>query len=172
MRKRKLVLGIFIAICLTVLGLIGILSLKNKSSPEIDKYATKIENQTEPVDESEDIGSDDSEQSAIVVCAQNMSIDLQSKKVSLFYQNPDNSKSNIKLELYIDDKLVAMSDCIPAGYELDSMDIITPIKAEDGVYQGFLKTIFIDPENSEEQDLNSGINVLVNIKNLQCVLYF
>lgn len=144
---------------------------RNNSRLNTDKHAIKIEdtyddeNSPKENDTKEpNISSSESEHSAIVVCAKNISIDIKRKKVSLFYQNPSDSKSSVKLELYLNNQLIAASDSIPAGYELDTMDIDGNIKVTEGTYQGFLKTIFINPQTLKEENFNSGINVLVNIK--------
>lgn len=172
MKKYKFsivaLLKFLVCLVVVIIFIIGMYNLfsRNNSHSNTDKYATKIEDthDDEKTTKKNDISSSENEHSAIVVCAKNISIDIKRKKVSLFYQNPSDSKSSVKLELYLNNQLIAASDSIPAGYELDTMDIDGNIKVTEGTYQGFLKTIFINPQTLKEENFNSGINVLVNIK--------
>lgn len=164
MQLKKTILIAITALCGGMI-LFGIVKWSNRAyTSNIDKNATPIAR--DYVDEQENINeSEDGQSSAIVICAQNITVHTKTENIDLFYQNPHNSQSTVILELYAEDSLIASSEEIPSGYELDKMNLSCNLEAEEGNYEGKLKTIFVDELTHEKADIDSEVDVLISIKN-------
>lgn len=168
MKKDKLKKWIAIIGTLLLVELIflAVTILREKTIPNQDKNAHKISSEYDvnsSVQEEDTVFEDGG--SAMVICMQYLTVHTKSRTVDLFYQNPKQSKSVVSLELYIDDNLIAQSDKIPIGYQLDTMKVLVNLNAEAGQYSGYLKTVFYDPETLEPAEVDAGLDVWVNVKN-------
>lgn len=122
-------------------------------------------NETSDVDDSGSLEEEEGQGSAVVICMQKVTIHTKSGTVDLFYQNPHESKASVMLELYANGSLIASSEKIPSGYELDTLKLSCKLVANEGSYDGKLKILFFDDSTGERVNVDSEINILISVVN-------
>lgn len=122
-------------------------------------------NETTVVDDSGSLEAEEGQGSAIVICTQKVTVHTESGTVDLFYQNPHESKASVMLELYANGSLIASSEKIPSGYELDTLKLSCKLVANEGSYDGKLKILFFDDSTGERVNVDSEINILISVVN-------
>ncbi|MFI3141171.1 MAG: hypothetical protein R3Y27_02555 [Clostridia bacterium] len=88
-----------------------------------------------------------------------VSIDLSTDEVSLFFQNPSESNQDIVLQIVIQDVVVAQSGRLEAGYGVTTLDLLDSAVLSAGIYDGDIVALYYDTETGEKAMVNTEIPV-------------
>ena len=126
-----------------------------------DKNAVSIPNEAKE----EKVKKPEGGSSMSVTYSPEATISLSQKKVSLMFQNPSRSNSDMILMLMVQDAVLAESGKLVPGKMIQSLDLIDG--AEKKLQPGTYNTEFIvkpyDPENAEKAMVDSKCAVTVTV---------
>lgn len=95
-------------------------------------------------------------------------VDLTSKKLGLYYQNPSSSSHSIVVQIIIErgenQYLVAESGGINPGYMLTELPLSESVQLTSGVYKGIMKLWFFDPDTGDRALVDTNIPVNITVK--------
>ena len=164
------IIAIIVAVLIVFGGVYAVWNVVSNDN-DIDVFTIKAIptspefNETTVVDDSDSLEEEDGQGSAVVICAQKVTVHTKSGTVDLFYQNPHESRASVMLELYSEGSLIASSEKIPSGYELDKVVLSRKVMANEGNYDGKLKILFFDESTGELVNVDSEINILISVVN-------
>ena len=96
-----------------------------------------------------------------------VTVDLAQEKVSVFVENPERSTQDLIIQVLLkesenEEKVIAQSELIPAGYGIDEVDL-----QEDGLakgeYDGVIRISYYNPDDGEKAMVNTDIPVTVTV---------
>ena len=96
-----------------------------------------------------------------------VTVDLAQEKVSVFVENPERSTQDLIIQVLLkesenEEKVIAQSELIPAGYGIDEVDL-----QEDGLakgeYDGVIRISYYNPDDGEKAVVNTDIPVTVTV---------
>jgi hypothetical protein len=96
-----------------------------------------------------------------------VTVDLAQEKVSVFVENPERSTQDLIIQVLLkesenEEKVIAQSELIPAGYGIDEVDL-----QEDGLakgeYDGVMRISYYNPDDGEKAIVNTDIPVTVTV---------
>lgn len=117
-----------------------------------DENAVSIEGDTEEKLEKPEGGG-----SVGITYVPEITIDLSEEKAEFLFQNPGRSNSDVVLQIVIQDEIVAQSDRLVPGKQLNSMPLLndTADMLSPGGYKGKFVVLFYDPVSAERSVLKS-----------------
>ena len=97
-----------------------------------------------------------------------VSIDLNTRELTLYFQNPKKSTHNIVLEVIVtqNDKetVIAQSDILPVGYAIYKLELNKDIKLLKGGYNGKFNIVYYDEKTEEKAALNTDIPIKIAVE--------
>lgn len=103
-----------------------------------------------------------------LIYSDQVSVDLATGKVGLFYQNPSESTHSIVVQIIIqrgeDQYLVAESGGLSPGYMLTELTAEKDLKLTAGVYEGVMRLLFFDPDTGERAVVDTNIPVDITVQ--------
>lgn len=103
-----------------------------------------------------------------LIYSDQVSVDLATGKVGLFYQNPSDSTHSIVVQIIIqrgeEQYLVAESGSIDRGFMLTELTMAKDMQLSQGVYEGVMKLLFFDPLTGERAVVDTNIPVEITVK--------
>lgn len=103
-----------------------------------------------------------------LIYSDQVSVNLSSGKVGLFYQNPSDSSHSIVVQIIIQrgdtQYLVAQSGAIDPGFMLTEMTMEKGLQLAPGGYEGFLKLLFFDPDTGERAVVDTNIPADITVQ--------
>lgn len=127
---------------------------------QTDTNATDIENDsTDKLDAPEGGGAVGLTYSNVVT------VDLSDKTVTLFFQNPGRSRSDMVLQIVVQDQVLAQSDLLLPGKQLRNLPLNETVVSmlQQGGYKGIFLVSFYDPETGEKANLDTQVEITVNV---------
>lgn len=94
-----------------------------------------------------------------------VTVDLSEKNVSLMFQNPYRSNSDIVLQLVIQGEIIAQSGKLVPGKQITTMELLSGAAnmLSPGGYDGKFVVLFYDPETAERAVLKSEGAVTITV---------
>lgn len=129
--------------------------------PDREEHAQPLPDTGEEKNESSSGGG-----SVNLTYSDRVSVDLSDKTVSLYFLNPSRSNHDIVLQLMIHETLVAQSGLFPAGYRLDSLELL-PGAAErlrEGGYNGKFIVFYYRQDTGERAIFTTEIPILALVQ--------
>lgn len=128
---------------------------------EEDKNAVAIKNETSQSKDERPQGG----HSVTLSYSPNVTISLSEKKISLLYQNPSSSNSDVILQLVVQDQLLAESGKLVPGKMLRTMDLTEDAAKmlQAGTYKGMFVVQPYDTESAEKAMLDSNCLVTITV---------
>lgn len=103
-----------------------------------------------------------------LIYSDQVSVDLASGKVGLYYQNPSDSTHSIVVQVIIqrgeEQYLVAESGAIDRGFMLTELTLEEDMQLAPGVYEGVMKLLFFDPITGERAVVDTNIPVDITVQ--------
>ena len=103
-----------------------------------------------------------------LIYSDQVSVDLATGKVGLFYQNPSESTHSIVVQIIIqrgeDQYLVAESGAIDPGFMLTDLTLSDDLQLAPGVYEGLLKLLFFDRATGERAVVDTNIPADITVQ--------
>lgn len=106
----------------------------NPKMPDVEPGAIKIlsgEQTQKPGQETPESGSGGS-----VTYADQVTIDLSTRTISLIFQNPNNSGADMILHLFVGDQGIASTGLLKEGYEIKNLSLDLSVEMGPGEYDG------------------------------------
>ena len=152
MSNKKKIILMLIIICIIIMSITYGCSVMYK------KYNPKL-----PDGESETTNEKSSGAGSVSIEYSNyVEIDSDNKKVNIYFKNPVESKEKIKLELLVDNQVIAVSKKIEPGEEIKALTLKKEINK--GNYKGIFKLKYYEVETEKEHIVDSVINVNIKVK--------
>lgn len=98
-----------------------------------------------------------------VTYSDQVTIDLSERKIYLNFQNPSGSPSSLLLHVFVEDKEIANTGLLPAGYGITTIEDVDVSGLSEGNYDGSFKADNYDPETGEKAILDLNIDIDVSI---------
>lgn len=103
-----------------------------------------------------------------LIYSDQISVNLSTGKVGLYYQNPSESSHSIVVQIIIerseDQYLVAESGGLSPGYMLTELTAEKDLKLTAGVYEGVMRLLFFDPDTGERAVVDTNIPVDITVQ--------
>lgn len=132
---------------------------------EQDQQAQAIPGETEPAEKPE---VEQGGGSMTLIYSDQVSVDLATGKVGLFYQNPSDSSHSIVVQILItrgeEKYLVAQSGGISPGYMVTELTMEKDLKLSAGIYEGLIRLLFFDPDTGERAVVDTNIPADITVK--------
>lgn len=155
-KRRRRIIELLIILILLLLLLRSCGSYE-RISPDYPPQGT--EEQQEPIDNdnSTKMESEEGGGAINVTYSMDATADLSNEIVSLYYANPNASNQNVSILLMIDDLVVAKSDLITPGHQVNQLSLTSQAKNKlmEGGYDATLVVRSYDPENGEKAMINT-----------------
>lgn len=92
-----------------------------------------------------------------------VTIDLSEADASLYFGNPGQSNQDMILRIIIQDKVIAQSGLIPAGYQIQNLALLPDATSllQLGTYSGKFAIYYYDQETDELASVNTEIPITV-----------
>ena len=157
--KLIFILVILIIICVGAIAFI----LLNKQKPdyapiEIDPNVVETDDGGEKLKASKGGGA------VALSYDSNVVIDLKKKKLSVQFKNPSKSTQNMKLQVIIENNVIAQSELIPLGYSIYKLDLNNKVSLKEGTYKGKFKIQYYSEDNQEKASIDTDIPVTISVK--------
>ena len=165
---------LIMAILVVILSITSIILLQRSAQKQVlipEKAPESIEQQATqgaPLDnDAEQLETPKGGGAVSIAFAKEVSVNLERKEVGLFFQNPSKSTQDIVLQIIVDsdeqEVVIAQSEKIPVGYEIDSLQLLDNVKMSQGLYQGKLGLSFYDPKDGKLAIVNTAIPVEITV---------
>lgn len=94
-----------------------------------------------------------------------VTIDLSEAIAALYFGNPRRSNQDMLLRIVIQDKVIAQSGLIPAGYQIKNLALLpdTASLLQSGTYGGKFVIYYYDQETDELATVNTEIPITVAV---------
>lgn len=168
----KIVLGILVIIIIILLllrscgdGDSGKVLEPDYNIVEPDDNASAIPDEAPPAEtpEVEEGGG-----SMSLIYSDQVSVNLATGEVGLFYQNPSDSSHSLVLQIIIEREdqqyLVAESGALEPGFMLTQLEAEGDLPLAEGIYEGVIKLLFFDPETGERAVVDTNIPVDITVQ--------
>ena len=101
-----------------------------------------------------------------LIYSDNVIIDLSSKKVTLNFQNPSRSTSDIIVQVVIQDTLIAESGVVQAGFKISQIDLAADAQSKlaPGIYEGKFTFHIYNPETGDRAMVNVESPITVDVQ--------
>lgn len=131
--------------------------IMNFRLPEIDIGSTKIPGTesittTDPADSSGGTGGSVTYQDQVY-------ISLDNRAISLMFQNPENSGSDMVLHFLVDDQEIATTGRIREGYEISNVPLLDNASIKVGTHEGTIVADHFNPKTGEKAIFRLSIDV-------------
>ena len=92
-----------------------------------------------------------------------VTIDLSEETATFYFGNPGRSNQDMILRIIIQDKVIAQSGLIPAGYQIKNLALLpdTASLLRTGTYSGKFMIYYYDQETDELATVNTEIPITV-----------
>ena len=132
---------------------------------EQDQQAQTIPGETEPAEKPQ---VEQGGGSMTLIYSDQVSVNLATGKVGLFYQNPSDSSHSIVVQILItrgeEKYLVAQSGGIAPGYMVTELTMEEDLKLSAGIYEGLIRLLFFDPDTGERAVVDTNIPADITVK--------
>ena len=93
-------------------------------------------------------------------------VDLSKETVSLFFANPKRSTHDLILQVIVKEEVIAQSELIPAGYQIETLDLIPGIsdQLQTGGYDASFMVHYYDQNSKARAIINTNIPVRIQVK--------
>ena len=169
--ENKYKTATIIIIVITVILVIGsiylLIKTNNVLKPDyapgvIDKNAVPLPDNGEKMAASEGGGA------VSLSYSNKVAIDLKTKELTLYFQNPSKSTHNMVLEVLIvqngKETIIAKSDMLPVGYAIYKLKLQDDIKLLKGGYNGKFNIIYYDEVTEEKAAVNTDIPITIAVE--------
>ena len=170
-KKNGYKLASIVIISITLIIAIGsiylLIKTNNTLKPDyapgvIDKNAVPLPDSGEKMKASEGGGA------VSLSYSNKVSVDLNTKELTLYFQNPTKSTHNMVLEVIItqNDKeiIIAKSDMLPVGYAIYKLKLQDDIKLLKGGYNGKFNILYYDEVTQEKAAVNTDIPITIAVE--------
>ena len=170
-QKNGYKMASIVIISITLIMAIGsvyfLLKTKNTLKPDyapgvIDKNAVPLPDDKEKMTASEGGGA------VSLSYSNKVSIDLKTKELTLYFQNPSKSTHNMVLEVMVTQNnkevTIAKSDILPVGYAIYKLKLLDDIKLLQGGYNGKFNIIYYDEVTQEKAAVNTDIPITIAVE--------
>lgn len=149
-------------------ALLAIVTTKQKSdqfAPKVDSVAEQMEDTGEKMSAPDGGGAVSLTYSTLVI------VSTEEQTAEIIFENPSRSTKDAALQLFLkgekegQEKLLAESELIPAGYKLSEMKLKDHLNLNSGNYEGVMVVSYYDPESGEKEVVDTNIPVSVTVNN-------
>lgn len=98
---------------------------------------------------------------ASILCADEATIDLSSKKIYLSFGNPSKSTQDMIIQVEIQDVVIVQSDRITPGFQVTELDLFDNAKLSAGQYDGKIIVYYYQPDTHEKAIINTEIPITI-----------
>lgn len=168
-KKKKKSIGILLPLMLVILLCVGglvFVGIKIVPSQDhevkVHKYALEI---PEEFDSENKLEVPQNGGGAVVTCGTDAVIDLKERIVEYYYSNSSRSPSAVRLQLYMQDEMIATSGMIYPGYRTYQLDLVKRLQLKEGTYDGVLKILFYDSQTNEKANVDGEIDIVITVNN-------
>ena len=165
--KRKIILILLLILLLLLTGIVGFLFVRNRNldgfAPKLDTFAEQMEVSGEKMEVPEGGGA------VSLTYSTDVTVILEEKKAEVLFENPSKSTKDAVLELAVcgqnegEEKEIARSELIPAGYRLSEMSVNQETELETGKYEGVLHVRYYDPQTKKQEVVDTKIPVTITV---------
>lgn len=127
---------------------------------EEDKNATDIQG-----DSSDKIDVSEGMNGVGLTYSNQVLIDLSEGQIALIFQNPGRSLNNMVLQIIVQDTLLAQSDLLIPGKQLNKMPLKNGLQSrlQPGVYTGKFVVSIYDPETGERAMVDAQAEIIITV---------
>lgn len=93
----------------------------------------------------------------------NATLDLTTKKISFFFENPGKSSHNMLIQFVINDTVIAQSGLIQPGFNIERLDFLNNINLSEGDYAGKMVVRYYDMNTNQEAIMSSEIPSTIKV---------
>ena len=131
-----------------------------------DTNAQEIPDDPGPVEDKPEV--EEGGGSMSLIYSDQVSVDLATGDVKLFYQNPSDSSHSLVLQIIIErdeeQYLVAESGALDPGFMLTELEAEEDLPLAEGIYEGVIKLLFFDSETGERAVVDTNIPVDITVQ--------
>lgn len=157
-----LIIGMIICIGITIWALFF-----RDTTPPSDYPPQDVEVNQTPIDNdnSEKIDSSDGGGAINVTYATTATLSLSDKTISFYYANPNASNQNVSILIKVDDLLVAKTDLVTPGHQVNKLQIEKGVeeKLQVGGYKAELTVRAYDPETNEKAMIDTKGEITLTV---------
>ena len=98
-----------------------------------------------------------------LIYSDQVSVDISEETASLYFGNPGRSNQDMILRIVIQEEVIAQSGLIPAGYQVETLDLLPDAASmlQAGTYSGKFVLYYYDQENEERATVNTEIPIRI-----------
>ena len=165
--KTATILIIAITLIMVIGSIYLLIKANNTLKPDyapgvIDKNAVPLPDKDEKMNASEGGGA------VSLSYSNKVAINLNTKELTLYFQNPSKSTHNMVLEVAITQNnkevVIARSDMLPVGYAIYKLKLLDDIKLIEGGYNGKFNIIYYDEVTGEKAAVNTDIPITIAVE--------
>jgi len=93
-----------------------------------------------------------------------VTLNLDTKEAAILFQNPSKSNQDMAIQLVIDEKVIAQSKKLTAGYKLNKLTEVDTDKLTAGIYEGKFIVLYYNADTGEKAVINTEIPVKITVK--------
>ena len=175
-KKFIIILIILLLLLLLFIGIIVYLLFgRNDDSNTVlepDYASIDVEENAEAIGDEDDEKLEASEGGGAValVYSDEVTVDLESETLTLYYQNPTRSTQNVVVQVIVtgsedDEYLLAQSGILEPGYMVTTLDLEEELDVTltSGVYSGVFRLLFYDPDTGERAVVDTEIPIDITV---------
>ena len=153
---------LFLLLLLLVIGVDCCISFGFFSVPAED--AEVLNPDLIPNGPSEDIGSPSNGKNQVdLTVGSTVELSLSDGEASLLFRYPEQSNQKIQLQLYIQDQMIAVSDYLDPGSQVDFLSNADTSQLREGKYRGTILVACFDAETMEKSKVQCRFPVIVTV---------
>ena len=165
--KKATVIIIVITLIIVIVSVYLLIRANNTLKPDyapgvIDKNAVPLH------DNNEKMRATDGGGAVSLSYSNKVAIDLNTRELTLYFQNPSQSTHNMVLEVIITqgDKevVIAKSDMLPVGYAIYKLELQDDIRLLEGGYNGKFNILYYDEITEEKAAVNTDIPITIAVE--------
>lgn len=98
-----------------------------------------------------------------LIYSDQVTLSMKNKNAIIMFQNPGKSNQNMKIQLAIDEKIIASSGKLEPGYKVEKISNVDMDKLSAGNYKGKFIISFYNAQSDEKAILNTEIPVDISV---------
>lgn len=165
--KRKIII---IALSLITIAAVSVsvwaIWFRKDPVPTTPDYAPqKVEDNAKPIEEDDTTKLEQATGGGAVslTYSKEVSLTLSNKQMDLMFQNPSKSNQDMKLEIVIDEKVIAESGRLEPGFKIDKLSDVNVEKLSAGKYNAKFVVTFYDAVSHEKAIVNTQIPIIITV---------
>ena len=165
MKKKIALILVAIMMLLPGCGSSGAQGSREILVPDLSPEETEANVETIPGDTAEKPDSSTGG-SVRLTYSDQVTVDLTDEVASLYFGNPGQSNQNMILRIVIQDTVIAQSGIIPAGYQVQTLSLISDnaFLLQAGRYSGKFVIYYYDQKTDELATINTEIPITVVVE--------